>query len=118
MLSRVNTTFGESGITLQQDGATSHIAHLVQEWCKRNMVGFWPKELWPPSSDLNPMDFTIYSILERKACSFNHGSIESLMLELKSCWNEISQEAIWASCNQVADRLRRVVKVKGVYVEK
>ena len=56
----VNTMFGESGITLQQDGATSHIANLVQKWCKRNMVGFWPKELWPPSSpDLNPMHFAI-----------------------------------------------------------
>ena len=27
----VNTTFGESRITLQKDGATSHTANLVQE---------------------------------------------------------------------------------------
>ena len=40
----VSTTFGESGITLQQDGATSHTINLGQEWCRRNMVGFWPKE--------------------------------------------------------------------------
>ena len=56
----VNTTFGESGITVQQDGATSHTASLVQEWCKRYMVGFLPKELRPLSSpDFNPMDFDI-----------------------------------------------------------
>ena len=114
----VNTTFGESGITLHQDGATPHTANLVQEWCKRNIVGFWPKELWPPSSpELNPMDFVIWSNLESKACSSNHRSIESLML-LKSCWDEISQETIGASCNQVADRLRHVVKAKDDYFEK
>ena len=55
-----NATFGESGIILQQNGATSHTANRVQEWCQRNMTGFWPKELWPPSSpDLHPIDFAI-----------------------------------------------------------
>ena len=50
----LNTTFGESGITLEQDGATSHTANLVQEWCKRNMLGFWPKDMWSTfSPDLN-----------------------------------------------------------------
>ena len=44
----INATFGESGIVLQQDGATSHKANRVQEWCERNMTGFWPKKLWPP----------------------------------------------------------------------
>ena len=69
----------------------SNVANLVQEWCKRNMVGFWPNELWPLSSpDFNPMDFAIWSIIESKACSFNHQNIESLILKLKSCWDEIS----------------------------
>ena len=115
----VNATFEEGGITLQQDGATSHTANLVQEWCKRNMVGFWPKELWPPSSpDLNPMDFAIWSILENKACSSNHQSVEALKHRLRICWDEISGETIRASCIQVPDRLRRVVKAKGGYIEK
>ena len=115
----VNATFEEGGITLQQDGATSHTANLVQEWCKRNMAGFWPKELWPPSSpDLNPMDLAIWSILESKACSSNHPSVEILKHELKTCWDEISEETIRASCSQVPDRLRRVVKAKGGYIEK
>ena len=35
------------------------------------------------------------------------------MLKLKSCGDEISQKTIWASCNQVAERFRRVVKAKG-----
>ena len=38
-------TFKESGITLQQDGVTSHTANLVHEWCNMYMAGFWTKEL-------------------------------------------------------------------------
>ena len=65
----INPTFKESGITLQQDGATANTANLVKEWCNKNMVGFWTKEFWPPfSPELNPMDIAVWSILESNAC--------------------------------------------------
>ena len=64
----IYATFKESGITHQQDGATSHTVNLVQEWCNKSMAGFSTKESWPPSSpDLNPMDFAVWSILESNA---------------------------------------------------
>ena len=114
----IKATFRESGIILQQDGATFQTSNRVQEWCKRNVTGFWPKELWSPSSpDLNPMDFAIRSILERKACSSNDPNIGTLKNRLKICWNKISEETVRASCSQVPDRLRRIVKAKGGYVE-
>ena len=49
LVSWINVTFRKSGITLQQDGATSHTTNLVQKWCNKNMAGFWAKELWPSS---------------------------------------------------------------------
>ena len=36
---------------------------------------------------------------------------------LKACWDEILEETVHASCSQVPDRLRRVVKAKGGYIE-
>ena len=75
------------------------------------MTGFWLKELWPPSSpDLNPMDFATWSIGESRACSLNHSNIEALKNRLKACWEEISEETVRASCSQVPDRLKRLVK--------
>ena len=66
----INATFGKSEIILQQDGVTSRPG-VVQESCKRNLTGFWRKELQPPSSpDLNPMDFAIQSIPENKSLLF------------------------------------------------
>ena len=35
------------GLTLQQDGATGHMAKIVQTWCQRNFTTFWSKEMWP-----------------------------------------------------------------------
>ena len=107
----VNAMFEESRITLQQDRVTTHMANLVQEWCKRNMVGL--KELWPPfSPDLNPMDFAIWSILENKACSSNHQSVKALKHRLKTCWDEIFRKNHTASCSQIPDKLRSVVKAR------
>ena len=36
---------------------------------------------------------------------------------MKACWDEISEKIVRVSCSQVANKLRRVVKVKGGYIE-
>ena len=82
------------------------------------MTGFWQKELWPSSSpDLNPINFAIWSILESKACSSNQQNIGALKNRLKAYWDEILEETVLASCSQVPDRLRCVVKAKEGYIE-
>ena len=72
----INRMFKETGITLQQDGATSYTANVVQGQygrCKDNTAGFWGKDLRPPSSpDLKPIDFAIRSILEKNSCSSSY----------------------------------------------
>ena len=53
----------------QQDRAPGHTSKLTQTWCANNLANFWQKDKWPPSSpDLNPLDSTIWSEVERKAC--------------------------------------------------
>ena len=96
----INATFKESGINLQQGVATFHATNLVQEWCNKNMTGFGTKGLWPPPSpDLNPMDFVIWSILESNTCLYYYPRITSLKAKLKHCWGQISSETIRASHN-------------------
>ena len=114
----VQEVVGEQGVTLQQDGATSHTANSVQAWCRCNFKGFWEKELWPLSSpDLNPMDFGLWSILETKACRTSHPNLDSLKQKLTSAWDEIDPEVVRATCAQVLPRLRKVIKNKGGYIE-
>ena len=104
-------------MTLQQDGATSHTAKLVQSFCKDNFKGFWSKELWPPSSpDLNPMDFGVWSLLEQKACVISHKNTDALKRALLKCWDEIDAETLRATCAQVPTRLGHVIRAKGGYI--
>ena len=105
MLPWVKKTIENSGMILQQDGTTSHIAKTVQSWCKENFMVFWSKEFWPPSSpDLNLMDFGVWSMLEHKACASDK-NIDALKHSLEKSWNEISPETLHATCFQVIDRL-------------
>lgn len=102
-----------------QDGAPAHTARIVQQWCTENFSGFWSKDMWPPSSpDINPLDFSLWSILEAKACSKIHHNIEALKSSLVKAWDEISQDTIRAICSQVPHRMRQIVARKGGHFEK
>ena len=76
------------------------------------------KEVWPARSpDLNPLDFSIWSILETKACSSPHPTVEALKEKLVKEWTAIPQEKIRAACASFSKRLSAVVKNKGRYIE-
>ena len=51
--------------TFQQDSAPAHRAKFTQDWFRSNLSNFIPTSKWPPySPDLNPMDYSIWGILE------------------------------------------------------
>ena len=112
------TMFNNGEFLFQQDGAPAHTARSTQEWLKNEIPGFLSKEEWPPSSpDLNPMDFSIWSILQEKACSKPHRNVESLKKSLVKEWANIPQEKLRISVEAVPLRLKAVIRKKGGYIE-
>ena len=111
--------FGDDKLwTFQQDGATAHTANISQGWCRDNLPRFWSKEKWPPCSpDLNPMDFSIWSILEAKACSKVHRSVQDLKVSLERAWSDIPQDTMRAAVEDVRRRLKAVIARKGGHFE-
>ena len=90
--------FKNDQFIFQQDGAPSHTSKKNQEWCRSHFPRFWSKEMWPPSSpDLNPIDFSVWSILEKNACSMPHKNVESLKKSLIREWANILQEFFCAT---------------------
>ena len=78
-----NRHFGKTW-TFQQDGATAHTATPTQKWCGENLPAFIQKKNWPPnSSDLNPLDCSI--------------------------WNEMAQAIKW---NKVTSKATRRYRIK------
>jgi len=53
----------------QQDSAPAHKAKMTREWQQRNVLAFISAEDWPSGSpDLNPLDYTLWAVLEDMAC--------------------------------------------------
>ena len=64
----------------QRDGAPAHTSKVVQDWMSSKMT-FWPKDFWPPQlPDLNPLDYSMWTHIESKACKDRHNNtgIESI----------------------------------------
>lgn len=113
-----NSVYGDEAWSFQQDGATSHTAGVTQQWCRENCPYWISKEEWPPSSpDLNPMDYSLWSILEADACSVPCQNIQVLKRKLSKCWDEISLEVVRAAIDAFPKRLRSVVKARGKHFE-
>ncbi len=91
---------------------------MTQTWIQRKIPSFISKELWPARSpDLNPLDFSIWSILEAKVSACPHSSLDALKAKLKKEWDAIPQEQIRAACDAFVGRLKAVVRNKGGYIE-
>ena len=104
--------------TLQQDSAPAHRSRQTVEWLHGNGVRFITPQEWPPySPDLNPMDFSIWSILENKVCGTPHASIEALITDLQIAWEDIPQETVRDCCDNFQRRLGLVAAARGNYFE-
>ena len=103
----------------QQDSAPAHRAREVQDWCHAHFPDFISAAEWPPySPDLNPMDYSVWSILEARACAKPHKNLASLCNALTEEWNKISVPELRAIVGNFTKRLRMCIKAKGGHFEK
>lgn len=110
--------FGDQKWTLQQDSAPAHRAKTTQEWCKTNFPSFISAAEWPPySPDLNPMDYSIWSVLEARVCAKPHNSLESLKQTLRKEWDRMSEEELRRVAENFPRRLKLCIKAKGGHFE-
>ncbi len=98
----------------QQDSAPAHKAKICQNWCRQNLPDFISTEEWPPSSpDLNPLDYSIWGILEARVNSTRHTSLESLKAKLQREWDALSIDTVRIAIDSWPKRLRAVVNARG-----
>ncbi len=110
--------YGDGNWTFTQDGAPSHTSNFTQSWLRRKNPGFLDKTGWPPSSpDINPLDFSLWAILEDKACTKSYKNIEALKRGLTTAWNEIPMDTVRATIDAVPKHLCKIIKEKGGHIE-
>jgi inhibitor of nuclear factor kappa-B kinase subunit alpha len=110
--------FGNVDWVFQQDSAPAHRAKATQDWCKTHFPDFIASAEWPPySPDLNPMDYSVWSILEARACAKPHKSLESLKQSLRREWDRLSPEDLRPIANNFKSRLDLCIAAKGGHFE-
>ena len=72
--------------------------------------------LAPSSPDLNPMDYSIWSILEVNACVTSHAKVEALKASLKTAWVALSQNVVRAAVEGSERRLEAVARAKRGHI--
>ena len=91
-------TFGRDWV-FQQDGARPHSHHLTQQWCRDNFPWFIDNDCWPPnSSDLNPLDYSIWDELVNRINWNKVKSKTTLIQQLKSSFKNTRESVVWESC--------------------
>ncbi|PIC28734.1 hypothetical protein B9Z55_020552 [Caenorhabditis nigoni] len=110
--------FGQKKYIFQQDGAPAHTAKMAQKWCKDHFPAFIPKDEWPASSpDLNPLDYSVWGVLQNKVCARPHANIEALKKSLTEEWDKLSVQYLRATIDAFPRQLRAVVAAKGGRIE-
>ena len=109
-----NQLFGHKNWGLQQDGASSHTDMNVQQWCKKHLKFFIPKNRWPPNSpELNPLDYSIWNNISNRMDYKKVQSIEDLRREVKNAINKIDVNYLRDTINVFPRRVRSVEKHNG-----
>ena len=89
---------GNQRWTYQQDSAPAHRTKQTQAFCKDHFLDFISSADWPSySPDLNPLDPSVWSVLEASVCSTPHRSVDSLNAHLQKAWDDLSPEYLRAT---------------------
>ncbi|KAF2350936.1 hypothetical protein FHG87_018306 [Trinorchestia longiramus] len=90
----------------------------------QQVVNHQNDQVWSSSSsvearspDFNPLEFSIWSILETRVLAIPYTSLESLKPKLQRKWEVIPQEQIRAAVDAFINRLKGVVRNKGGDIE-
>src|SRR6218665_2719585 len=106
--------------TFQQDGAPAHRSRKTVAFLAARVPDFIEPENWPcaPNSpDLNPVDYSIWEVLQQLVYRQRIRDVEHLKEVLTACWDEISQDTINRAIRQFRKRLSLVIAANGGHIE-
>jgi len=79
---------------------------------------FWSKEFWPPNSpDLNPLDYYVWSIVERVTNKSRHSNVTSLRTIIEAAFADIDNATLQRTCEYFRSRIEAVIEADEGYIE-
>ena len=102
----------------QQDSAPAHRARETIELLQRETPQFISPDLWPPNSpDLNPVDYTIWGVVQQRVYEKRVYNVDELKQRLSEVWTGMNQNVISSAISEWSKRLRACVQAQGRHFE-
>ena len=102
----------------QQDSALTHKSKETQAWLQKECYNFLPFSHWPPSSpDLNPLDYFIWSYVEKITNMTSHNTKASLIAAIRRVFAKLPLALMEKACSQFWIRIKAVIEAEGSYSE-
>lgn len=117
----LDATYGHGKWVWTQDGAPAHTSKVTQAYLLRRLGsgGFWSREVWPPNSpNLNPLDYRVWSAVEKVACATNHSSVAALKKSVEEHWAKIPTDTLKKVCSKFCTRVEACIAAEGGIFEK
>ena len=112
------TVFNGQKWVFQQDSVPAHKANTTQEWLQRNVPALISSEDWPSGrSNLNPLDYNLWAVLENMACCKCHNSLDNLKRSLVKAVAEIPLETVRAAIAEWPEHLKACIGAEGGHFE-
>ena len=85
----------------QQDSAPAHRARETIQLLSHNTPDFIGPEMWPPNSpDLNPVDYSLWSVIEQRVYQSRINNVDELRQRLIAVWNGLEQNVTDTAIDQ------------------
>ena len=95
LLPDICAAYGSEFFVFQQDSAPSHRAKDTIALLDQETPDFIPPALWPPNSlDLNPVDYTVRSVLQERVYRTKISDVDELKRRINSEWAALSHAVI------------------------
>jgi len=109
-----------SGVTFifQQDSAPAQWGRETIELLSRMTPDFIGPEMWPPNSpDLNPVHYSIWSVVEECVYQQPIQNTDELRQRLVAVWKDLEQHIVDTAIDQWRRRLTACIRAKGGHFE-
>jgi len=97
-----------------QDSAPSHRAKATQNFFRDNMPDFISSQEWTPHSpDLNPLDYSVWDILQKLVYEGRRAKLKDLQNVIRDKWHNVNDQTVRKAILQWKRRLAAEAKQNG-----
>ena len=101
----------------QQDSAPAQKSKETHAWLEKSATTVYHSLTGPLLSDLNPLDYFVWSYVENITNMNSHDTKASLIVDIRRVFTELPPALVENTCSQFRILIEAVIEAEGSYIE-